>query len=432
MEYILYCLMYFVEVTKFYLVFRHILCLKSRKGIQTYILTLAGIVVLAMSEIVLADKYMLIAYVAIILVISFIMNKEKMLRMIIISIWSMFVISMLDTITHIAIGVIWKYSGTPIEYAMFSILCSLVTILFLVIVSIKYKRKLLLNKLGVLYYILFSAIVMANALIISMLNTIILSDANIYEKLPAAGIYIFIAISVFIQLFLIISLAISKNVYREKDELNRKYLKSEEEHYLYLENRERETKKFRHDIRAHIHFMQILWEKKDYDNLGKYIRAMEERTDQLGNVINVNNGFAEAILNQYHSICKQKGIVYRVEGHFPKGCKIEPFDICTILSNLLNNAVEANDKQSDNLTDKEIFLEIRYEEEDKIIFISIKNTYNGTVQYENGNLMTIKENSGNHGYGLENVRECVNKYHGEMYIIAGETIFTTNISLRNK
>lgn len=168
MEYIAYGLVYFLEITKFYLVYRHILCLKQRRGIQQYILAITGIVTLTMSEIVFEDKYKVIVYIIILIAISFIMNEEKILRMSVISVWTIFVISMLDSITSAVIGVIWNYEDTIINKAITSMICSVVTIIFLLIVSIKYKMKLLLNKIGIIYYILFSAIIMANALIISM------------------------------------------------------------------------------------------------------------------------------------------------------------------------------------------------------------------------------------------------------------------------
>lgn len=226
---------------------------------------------------------------------------------------------------------------------------------------------------------------------------------------------------------MIISLAMSRNAYREKDELNKKYLRMEEEHYLYLDEREKNTKKFRHDIRNHMQMLKVLCSEQKYDELQKYIGTIDEKLESYGRNIHVNYGIADAILNQYDKVCQEKKIDFSVKGHFPNRCEIEAFDVCTIFSNLLSNAVEA----AYECAEKKIVVDIRYNEEDDTIFIKTYNTYAGDLNYDGKKIITSKTDKENHGYGLQNIKDSVEKYGGNVKIIAEEGIFSVNIMMNN-
>lgn len=114
-----------------------------------------------------------------------------------------------------------------------------------------------------------------------------------------------------------------------------------------------------------------------------------------------------------------------VRGHLPVECNIKAFDLCTIFSNLLANAIEAAAKSSG----KRIDVECGYK--GNKIMLSIKNDYNGEIEVKGDRYVTSKENSDYHGYGLTNVKKSVDKYSGYMNIEAEEH-FIVNIFLNNK
>ena len=87
-------------------------------------------------------------------------------------------------------------------------------------------------------------------------------------------------------------------------------------------------------------------------------------------------------------------------------------DVVTILSNLLNNAIEACEK----CDDKKI-IKLKFVNEDGVVIISVKNTFNHPVCYENGEIKSSKvARTEEHGIGIKNIIEVIEKYNGS-YII---------------
>ena len=230
-------------------------------------------------------------------------------------------------------------------------------------------------------------------------------------------IYILSVIFMYIQIGLMIALIISRNVYREKEYLAAKYLEEQKLHYEYLENRERETKKFRHDIKSHLLIVNDLIHKKQYEECEAYLRETNVRIDRFSYKISVNNGIADAIINRFYVEAKQKGIQLQVKGHLPDPCYLSGYDICTILSNLLSNAIDAEYAAGGDC----VYVELRYTDSD--IMLVVQNDYIQDLEQSNGSFFTTKEDKANHGFGLENVKECVRKNNGQIKIDTDDNVF---------
>ena len=99
-------------------------------------------------------------------------------------------------------------------------------------------------------------------------------------------------------------------------------------------------------------------------------------------------------------------------------------DISTILANLLDNAASALSRVKN---DKQLKIKIVYKK--GMLVISITNSYNGIVLYENGEIVTTKKNKDRHGKGLSNVRKAVEKYNGLLKFTHDENAFTSKVLL---
>lgn len=273
------------------------------------------------------------------------------------------------------------------------------------------------------YIILFSVLLVVDSIVAISLGDLALTsfkDSILYNIS-----YILVVIGIFIQITMVIWFMQSREVYKEKEILARRYLESQVEHYSYLEDRERETKKFRHDIRSHIHMLSVLHKEKNYEAFEQYIEEMQGRIEQFGAKVCVDNGIVDAILNAYYDEALKKGIQLKVEGRFPAECKVSAFDLCTIFSNLLSNAIRAEEA----CDGKEIRVICRYD--DTTIMVLVENDYAEIEKDTNGRLKTNKPDEYNHGFGLENVRECVSRNHGCMDIKTDENRFRVLLSLGN-
>ena len=235
---------------------------------------------------------------------------------------------------------------------------------------------------------------------------------------------VLVIIGIFIQLASVILLFTQRNVYKEKEELTDKYLNEQKNHYEYLEEREKETRKFRHDLRSHMEMISGLAKERQYDRINAYLEQMDIRIEDFGNVVTVHNGIVDAIINQYYVKAQECGVNMEVKGRFPVDCAIDAFDLCTIFSNVLSNALEA----AKETEEKRITVECAYT--DVVIMLIVQNSY----QYDGtggGQLKTRKPDLNYHGYGLENVRDSVKKYKGDLDIETDDNIFTMRIIFQN-
>ena len=108
---------------------------------------------------------------------------------------------------------------------------------------------------------------------------------------------------------------------------------------------------------------------------------------------------------------------------------MEERDICIIFSNLLNNAHEAFEYIDKNRA-KEIYLSIA-EDSGKMVFM-VENTSKPYSLKELEHLQTVKADKLNHGFGLFNVQQVSEKYHGELLVKFSEGFFITTVVLYNR
>lgn len=99
----------------------------------------------------------------------------------------------------------------------------------------------------------------------------------------------------------------------------------------------------------------------------------------------------------------------KIHGEYPKDCKIDPVDLCTILTNLLDNAVEACMKQPEG-EPREIQVTIRRLHQ--FIIIKIANSSIASPDIRNGKLHTSKKDGNLHGWGMRSVLSAVEKIRG--------------------
>lgn len=294
---------------------------------------------------------------------------------------------------------------------------SIILILAIFRRKLGWKRLWIIGGVGNKYAFFFMLLVILQCFMVTAMGDVIYKEIAMTRKVAFEIIYILSVIFMFIQIGLMIALIISRNVYREKEYLAAKYLEEQKLHYEYLENRERETKKFRHDIKGHLLLVNDLINKKQYEACETYLHEINVRIDRFSNKISVNNGIADAIVNRFYVEAKQKGIDLQVKGHLPNPCYLSGYDICTILSNLLSNAIEAECAAGGET----VHVEFRYT--DSEIMLVVENDYIQDLEQSDGAFFTTKEDKANHGFGLENVKECIKKNNGQITIDTEKNIF---------
>lgn len=200
---------------------------------------------------------------------------------------------------------------------------------------------------------------------------------------------------------------------------DKRIMKYENEQYVYQlklcmkEMDERrvtmdEIRRVRHDLKNHMIYLQKLVEsdpKKAQAYIGEILKSCSTKeVSQTGNLA------VDALVNYKYLVAVQKNIEMKVEICIPEELNVDTADLCIILGNLLDNAIEAAEKCE---KEKRIRLKILYG--NRNIRIEIANTFDGEIhRMENGMYMTSKKDAKRHGIGLQSVQKSIDKYKGKL------------------
>ena len=167
-----------------------------------------------------------------------------------------------------------------------------------------------------------------------------------------------------------------------------------------------------HEYKNHIICMQALLEEKQYEKLENYIKGIYGGLDGDGNAIDTNNVIVNAVLNTKYREAQEAGIVFVLRVNDLSGLRMEDEDVVTVLCNLLDNAVEACRECDGKKT-----IKLKFVIEDGMVKIGVRNTFQTPVVYEHGEIKTTKTSQKEeHGTGIKNIIEVIEKYDGS-YVI---------------
>ena len=159
--------------------------------------------------------------------------------------------------------------------------------------------------------------------------------------------------------------------------------------------------------------------------LESFVNKISGQISKELDFICTNNVIVDAVLNTKYQEIRDKGIVFVFKINDLSSLNISDEDVVVIMSNLLNNAIEACEKCRG---DKIIKLKIVIEDNNAII--SVKNTYENAVIYENGEIQTTKIlDTDEHGIGIKNIAETIRKYGGSYVIQNDEREFYFSIMI---
>lgn len=234
-----------------------------------------------------------------------------------------------------------------------------------------------------------------------------------------------IAIVIFlIALVLLFYTTQTKKQLEEMNQLNTQYFNLQKRYYEDSLEQYEDMRRFRHDINNHIFMLSQLCEKNRVDELKKYIFEMSQNYESMCS-IHTGNFVADCMISRtVQELEKDKNFTFELDGHFPRKLMMEDIDLCILLSNLLDNAREALEK-----VEGKKYLWIEVKQYKNHYYLIVRNT----VQEVSVNFnRTSKEDSMHHGYGIQNVRKIVEKYHGEITWRCQENVVEVKMSIVSK
>lgn len=167
-----------------------------------------------------------------------------------------------------------------------------------------------------------------------------------------------------------------------------------------------------HEYKNQIACIESLLSKKQYSKLEEYVKNLYGSLNNEPDAINTNNIIVNAILNAKYREADAKGIVFVFKVNDLSALRLSDEDLVTILSNLLNNAIEA----CEACEDKKV-IKFKFVKDESLIIIGVKNTSNYDIIYEDGKIKSTKtSDTDEHGVGIKNIVNIIEKYGGS-YII---------------
>lgn len=195
-----------------------------------------------------------------------------------------------------------------------------------------------------------------------------------------------------------------------------------ETHYQEVDNMYRKMRGWRHDYRNHIQAMKVMAANGNMDGIKAYLDELDTDLNTVDTVVKTGNAMADAILNSKISLAQSKSIAVHCDAHIPVKLQMSELDLCCILGNLFDNAIEA----SLSLPERERQIRVYMDMKGTQLYISFTNFTSGRKLSKVGNLFQTSKGEG-HGFGLVRIDNIIERLGGYLSRNSEDGAFTTEI-----
>ena len=195
-----------------------------------------------------------------------------------------------------------------------------------------------------------------------------------------------------------------------------------ETHYQEVDNMYRKMRGWRHDYRNHIQAMKVMAANGNMDGIKAYLDELDTDLNTVDTVVKTGNAMADAILNSKISLAQSKSIAVHCDAHIPVKLQMSELDLCCILGNLCDNAIEA----SLSLPERERRIRVYMDMKGTQLYISFTNFTSGRKLNKVGNIFKTSKGDG-HGFGLVRIDNIIERLGGYLSRNSEDGAFTTEI-----
>lgn len=188
-----------------------------------------------------------------------------------------------------------------------------------------------------------------------------------------------------------------------------------------------------HDMKNHIENISLYIKRIGGmdESLEEYLGNMKKTVDRLDFDCNTGNPICDVIVQRKSAEARKKGIKFKSDFRFLQGDnpKTDPYDVGVIVSNALENAIEACEKAGEGS-----FIFLRSYVKGSLFFIEVQNSFSGELKYDGEGIPLSSKNEEGHGFGLSNIERTAKKYMGGMDVVTeekeGKNVFSLTVMLR--
>ena len=235
------------------------------------------------------------------------------------------------------------------------------------------------------------------------------------------SIAMLVLLFVFNTIFLLMATSLNRNArLRQENQL----LSLQQQRYENLKTAIEEARQARHDMRHHLNHISMLAEENDMEALKTYLAQTVSRIPDL-DMRFCENRAADSVLGYYCALAKREGIPFSAQIDLPQTLPVDEIDMCLVLSNLLENALEA----SLRTVPARRWMKVNaYVHAERLLLMQVENACDGEIKETNGIFRSSKR-KGN-GIGIQSVRHIAEKNGGASTFAYQNGVFCAKIMLR--
>jgi two-component system sensor histidine kinase AgrC len=429
----------FVYIQSVLVVLLEILCCKiffesfgSKRHPDAFFVNVAGIAVLIFLTYFMAvflDKYLILKEILIILataVIMFGMLNISLLKAIILSALFQGLVLLVDYFVLLLNVAVFQSTAVieQVYYVQGSLLVILgKAILFLIVLLISHSigqksSAVLLDSewLRFLFFPIFT---------ICTLIALVLTSGSIHNQ-ETDDLFFVIAFGLAgmnIVVFYLMNDILEREMQLRESKIFEVQVKNQTDMYRAVSENFDNQRKKTHEYKNQMMCIDALIEKREYGQLEAYVQNICGKLNRELDAINTNHVIVNAIMNTKYQEALSKNILFVFQMNDLSALRISDEDIVVILANLLNNAIEACEK----CKGKRI-IKVKFVIEDENVILSVRNTHENNLVFQNNEIQTSKETDmEEHGIGIRNIIQTIEKYGGSYVIRPEENEFYFSI-----
>ena len=248
----------------------------------------------------------------------------------------------------------------------------------------------------------------------------------LYLGILFLGVYYdgFIAGGIAALIFVLLEYLLQRIMKREEDKTIIYQNKLMKQQMDEIENIYMTMRGWRHDYHNHLQSLKGFLSLNKVDQMKNYLNELETDLDSIDTLYHSGNLQLDSILNAKLAIAEKGQIRIHCDASIPPQLHVSDLDLCVILGNLLDNAIESCRKIENP---DERFIRVYIGILKKQLYISITNATSETVKQRTDHYFTTKR--GDHGHGLKRVDQVVKKYDGYLNRQNEPGVFATEIVL---
>ena len=196
-------------------------------------------------------------------------------------------------------------------------------------------------------------------------------------------------------------------------------------YYPEILEKEEELRAARHDFRHHMSAIRELAGKGDMERIISYARDYSERISFGAQKAYCGHYIIDMLLRMYEGLARMQHTVFEVGASLPDRLPFEDTDICVLLSNLLENALEASLAAPAHERRISVSLACKLNR----LAVSVENSFDGTIE-TSGDRFFSRKQRGREGVGIQSIRAVCGSYGGSAdFFVQADKTFRAEVLL---